>query len=328
MLEKIIKDYFSFTRKERLAVMILVFLTIIIILLPYCINEQQEVTDKMAFDTLRVQMDRISVSKKEPRKTAPDEVMYGSDPGRDRAYVSKISKEASKPVKAALFYFDPNTLSIEGWKKLGVHDRTIQTIQNYISKGGGFKNRTDLGIIYGLHPDEAERLMPYVKIAVAKTTSFNDYHTSNLSTHASHDPPLRTSLVPLLLDINTADTTEWIALPGIGSKLASRIVRFREKLGGFYSIDQLSEIYGLPDTTFQKLRPGLKINTLAVPFININTIQVNDLKQHPYMKWNIANAIIEFRKQHGDFKSLDDLRKIDVFTEEIYRKIAPYLKVE
>ena len=224
----------------------------------------------------------------------------------------------------------PNSLSTEGWKKLGLRDKTIQTVQNYIAKGGRFRNRQDIEKIYGLHPNEVARLMPYVKIAAKANTSYEN-HPSTLSGQpvSPRGPPFEKPLsIPHLVDINTADTAEWIALPGIGSKLAGRIVHFREKLGGFYSIEQLSEIYGLPDSTFQKLRPILKLSTPVVPFININTAQADDLKQHPYIKWNIANAVVEFRKQHGRFKSQDDLRKIDIITEEVYRKIAPYVKVE
>jgi competence ComEA-like helix-hairpin-helix protein len=128
------------------------------------------------------------------------------------------------------------------------------------------------------------------------------------------------------IDINHADTSELIALPGIGSKLAARIVSFREKLGGFYSVEQIRETYGLSDTSFQKIKPFLFINGEVEKF-NINSATKDDLKNHPYIKWNIANAIVEYRKQHGNYNQLDDLKNITIVDEPTFNKIAHYISL-
>jgi DNA uptake protein ComE-like DNA-binding protein len=127
------------------------------------------------------------------------------------------------------------------------------------------------------------------------------------------------------IDINLADTTAFIALPGIGSRLADRIIRFREKLGGFHSIDQISEVYGLADTVFQQIRPLLQKPPFAIKRININTAGLNELKAHPYIRYAIANSIVRYRDQHGAYTDLEDLKKIMLITEEIYNRIFPYL---
>ena len=77
---------------------------------------------------------------------------------------TKSGYNESNSVKGELFYFDPNTISESGWKKLGLRDKTIQTIEKYLNKGGHFYKPEDLQKIYGLHKDEYERLGPYVKI--------------------------------------------------------------------------------------------------------------------------------------------------------------------
>jgi competence ComEA-like helix-hairpin-helix protein len=133
---------------------------------------------------------------------------------------------------------------------------------------------------------------------------------------------------PKVIDINTADTTAFISLPGIGSKLASRIANFREKLGGFYSIEQLGEVYGLQDSVFQKIRKYLRLNDPSVKKININIATVDELKAHPYIKYNIANAIIAYRNQHGPFSAVEDIKKIMVVTEELYSKMLPYFAIQ
>jgi competence ComEA-like helix-hairpin-helix protein len=128
------------------------------------------------------------------------------------------------------------------------------------------------------------------------------------------------------VDINEADTSSFIALPGIGSKLASRIVAFREKLGGFYSVDQVSELYGLPDSVFQKIKPYLSLdNSASVHKININTASKEELKSHPYIRWQIANVIIAYRDQHGKFTEPEDLKKIPVITDDVFEKIGHYI---
>ena len=131
-----------------------------------------------------------------------------------------------------------------------------------------------------------------------------------------------------VLDINLADTAAYIALPGVGNKLALRIVSFREKLGGFYSIDQVGETYGLSDSSFQKIKQYLVVNTTYVKKINVNTASLETLKAHPYIRYAIANAIIAYRNEHGYFASMEDIKKIQVISDELFKKLLPYLSIE
>ena len=114
-------------------------------------------------------------------------------------------------------------------------------------------------------------------------------------------------------------------MPGIGSKLAYRITNFRDKLGGFYSVEQIKETYGLADSTFQKIKPYLNVNADAIKKMNINTATKEELKVHPYIKWNLANAIVEYRTQHGNYKNLQELKNIVLIDDEAFNKILPYL---
>jgi len=120
----------------------------------------------------------------------------------------------------------------------------------------------------------------------------------------------------------------FISLPGIGSKLAARIVAFREKLGGFYKVEQVAETFALPDSTFQKIKSRLIISHVDIKKLNINIATIDELKAHPYLRYNIANAIVQYRTQHGNFSSISDIKKIMMITEEIFNKAAPYLSVK
>ena len=239
----------------------------------------------------------------------------------DRHYYKPSEKKYSTyNEQGELFKFDPNTISEDEWKKLGVKEKTIATIKNYLSKGGKFRQPEDIQKIWGLREDQVSRLLPYVDIKEK---------VSGSQPKKEYVPVVferKRSLVTV--DINISDTTAWIALPGIGAKLSNRIVNFRDKLGGFYSIDQVAETFGLPDSVFQKIKPGLILTNKNLKQININTATLDELKQHPYIRYNLANLIIQYRAQHGNFSSVADIKKIMTVTDEIYNKLSAYLVVE
>src|SRR6185503_6381802 len=182
-----------------------------------------------------------------------DEIAYAYQYDRKKSNYYEING-----VKGELFYFDPNTISSADWKRLGLRDKTIQTIEKYLSKGGHFYKTEDLQKVYGLHKDEYERLLPHVKIESKTLASSEQF----VSPKPGNETQLSKSYTAkyAAIDINTADTSALISLPGIGNKLASRIVNFRDKLGGFYSIEQVGETYGLPDSTFQKIKQWLRLD--------------------------------------------------------------------
>lgn len=236
---------------------------------------------------------------------------------------SNDERSRGRNVKAELFDFDPNKISADGWRKLGLSDRTIRTIENYISKGGYFKRVEDVGRIYGLPKEKYEQLLPFIRI-LGKDQENKKEETK----HRFPDYNVQSNRIHVTVDLNEADTSMLIALPGIGSKLAARILNFRDKLGGFYSVSQVKEVYGLPDSTFEKIKPLLKCDSSQIHRLNINTVDESLLKDHPYIKWNLARAIVNYRHQHGVYDRLEKLMEIDIISADIFQKISPYLKVE
>ena len=307
------KDYLSFSRRDRIGILVLVFLIIAVFVAPAFISSKFNRTTSTA-DT-----SWISHLKKLEIKDS-DNARYYAYQNEERASNYQYDRNINNP-KGELFEFDPNTLSKEGWQKLGLRAKTIQTIQNYLSKGGRFKKAEDLKKIYGLFPDEFERIAPYIRIN--ETSPISDFTKNETSKNYYPSSPRLAAI-----DVNTADTTAFIALPGIGSKLANRIITFRDKLGGFYSINQVAETFGLPDSTFQKIKQYLKLDNSTVRKININTATLDELKSHPYIRYNLAKPIIAYREQHGLISKVDDLKKIMVVTDELFNKLSPYLIVQ
>jgi competence protein ComEA len=309
-------EYFSFTRKERTGIIIVIIMILGFSLLPlfFPFFIKHKPVDHTAF-----QREISQLKIKEPDSSGRFNKAYTDENNYPQYSQQQEKSYYNRQSKAELFYFDPNTLSAGEWKKLGVRERTITTIQNYISKGGRFYKPGDIGKIWGLHEDEINRLMPYVRIENKQgdNTVRTEFNKTNEKPRYS----------PAVVDINTADTSAFIALPGIGSKLAGRIITFREKLGGFYKIEQVAETYGLTDSTFQNIRNKLVLNDPSVKKININTATAEEMRSHPYIRFNIANAVVQYRNQHGNFTSIDGLRNIMIITGEVYAKMEPYITI-
>ncbi|MBU9937559.1 MAG: helix-hairpin-helix domain-containing protein [Ferruginibacter sp.] len=315
---KYLAEYFSFTRKERTGIIAVMALILLLIFLPFFFPYLM--TEKK-YDHSQFEKEIAALKTEQPdsttdRSSTSDENNYQDlrQPA-DKNYYRRGSA-------GELFYFDPNTLPVEGWKKLGIREKTANTIRNYISKGGRFNKPEDIGKIWGLPPDEVNRLLPYVRIEQKNTDRFIPAENKIYARL-----PEKTSYTRNAVDINTADTSEFIALPGIGSKLAGRIVAFRDKLGGFYKVEQVAETYALPDSAFQKIKGKLVISNSTVKQLNINTATMEELKLHPYIRYNIANAIVQYRNQHGSFTAVSDLKNILIITAGVYDKMEPYLTI-
>ncbi|MEO8852848.1 MAG: helix-hairpin-helix domain-containing protein, partial [Ginsengibacter sp.] len=310
-----LQQYFNFTKKERrgiiYVVVIILLLTALPLLFPFISKEEK--IDTSEFEKEIAQLSIDSSAKK----------IY---PKRDEDYQNDYTPgyknyEPSKPVE--LFYFDPNTATASDWIKLGIKPRTAETIQKYVSKGGKFYKPEDIKKIWGLSEKDVQRLIPFVSIkSVQKSFSYPDQNQPAEKIAFAKKPLLQK------VEINNADTSEYIALPGIGSKLSKRIIAFREKLGGFYSVDQIAETYMLPDSTFQKIKSYLVLDNKAIKKININIATVDEMKSHPYIRYQIANAIFQYRQQHGKFNTVDELKKIMIITDEMYIKASPYLSID
>lgn len=201
--------------------------------------------------------------------------------------------------------------------RLGVKPKTAQTILNYRTKGGRFRSPDDLKKIWGLRSEQLQQLIPYVRITdtVKKTFQSKDYTKKN---------PQQV----LSIEINTASLEEWESLRGIGPGLAARILKFKEKLGGYISVEQVGETYGLPDSVFQQIQGHLRNTSPRVSLLNINELNEEALSKHPYIRYQTAKAIIRYREQHGAYQSLTDLEKIEAINPETRAKIIPYLTVK
>lgn len=256
-----IRPYFSFSKKERTGILVLVILCLLLSVLPYFIP------------------------------TKPLEVSIGE--GMVISHVQETDKNAVV-TKASLFSFNPNTIDLNTWMKLGLSEKLAQRIINYRNKGGRFRQATDLRKIWGILPEQADALIPYVVLPVEKPISY--------------PKPLI-----IAIDINKADQQAWEALPGIGEKLAQRIIRYREQVGGFAMISELHNVYGLKDSLLIKLQPYLLLNNSSIPKLSLNRASAFQLVQKTGISIEIARLIVKWRMENGAFTSWGELEKIAGF---------------
>ncbi|MFT4155658.1 ComEA family DNA-binding protein [Parafilimonas sp.] len=234
------KEWFVFTRRDRNAAFILLAILAIIIVLPWFLPSEK--LDMHVDATLQAELDKYR-NDSAPESARP---FYAAANYADTSETDTATHE--------LFYFDPNTLSEGGFIQLGLSPKTAHTIINYRGKGGHFKTPEDIRKIYSLSKADADRIVPYIRIAAANkqtTPAAEKAQTSN-----EPKPPYRGSQLKKT-EINAAAAEDWKAFPGIGDVLANRIIKFRASIGGFKSVDQVAKTYGLSDSVFQLIKPYL-----------------------------------------------------------------------
>ncbi len=250
--------------------------------------------------------------------TLPPEVFE-----RLRPYVRIPQHSAARTVQlpAELFPFDPNTVSRAEILRLGLSPALADRLLRYREKGGVFRQKSDLQKLYGLSRAEYERLEPYIAIAPPEIAATLPAAYSGGATSAQ----ARTALTPI--DINAADADTWMRLPGIGAARAKNILRYRDLLGGFCTVEQVGETFGLPDSVFQQIRSWLRLEAPIYRKINLNTASEAELAKHPYISYRQARLIVAYREQHGPYGSAQDIRRIAAFDDSSWlARIMPYLE--
>lgn len=319
-MKNVFRDFFTFNKRERNGVFIL--LSIIAALVLYLnISSNfvsQEPVDFAKFNREVKEFEAVIEEKRE----------YSNYSERQAIHEERMSGKETKPEQ---FNFNPNNLSEQNWKRLGLNEKQIKSIKRYESKGGKFRTKEDVKKMYCLSIEQYETLEPFIQISSPaevvrvpeKTKSiFQDGKVENASVlNAPKIERLR------VIELNSADSAELTSIKGIGAFYAKNIIKHRNALGGFVSKEQLLEIWKFDQEKLNAIEKYIDIDESKIKKININTCEAADLKS-PYIKWTVANAIVNYRKNHGKYKTVDEIKKTDLVDEETYRKIVPYLIVD
>jgi competence protein ComEA len=311
------RDYFTYNRRERRGILLLAGLIALLLawlFISQCIGNTEKYdlsSFEQEIDAFQKQQDSLEADSLKPEKDYAD-----------NEYKLPKELDLKKPER---FEFDPNGLPVEEWKRLGLSDKQIRTIQNFESKGGKFRKKEDVKKMYCIPAELYASLEPFI---VIPSSDKKDTLHAWYEKRATQKRDSIQRLKDLVVELNSADTIQLDKLKGIGMSFAKRIVKYRNMIGGFVSKEQLLEVYGFDQEKMDLVKDHISVNPALVTKININTASLDELKKHPYIKYNLANLICNYRKQHGAYKDLSELKKLDLVTEELYAKIVPYLTVE
>jgi len=230
------------------------------------------------------------------------------------------------------FVFDPNVLSKDSLELLGIPSFLVNRMVNYRNAGGRFKAAEDLQKIYDFPDSLFIQLRPYVAIAspledkpVFRTSKENYATTPSrkvVKESIKTADPIRK---PLMIDINGADTSELKLLYGIGTTYSNRIVKYRELLGGYITVDQLTEVYGITDSLYQQIVPFVTVADSSIRKLAINLASFKEVNAHPYISYEQTKDIFNQKSKVGKYQGAADLVKLRSFDSLQVEKLIPYI---
>ncbi len=332
-MNNFVKDYFTFSRTERRGFRVLLFLIGILIISPWIMDLfiKPKPWDFSAFEkeiSLLQKNKKAVFSSKYPSstklETSPEkrtsDIYKNSKPYKKYPVIDAFTEEernieTQPKSESLLFYFDPNSASEKDLLSLGFQKYKTGGIISYRIKGGKFKTKDDFAKFMKFNPEQLQKysafiLLPDTCASTREKTSFISYKMNEGE----------------VLELNSADSSNLIRIPGVGGKMAARIITYRDRLGGFISTSQLKEIWGMDAELLLKIESYISVDpSLIHKNILINTANVGELMMHPYISKPVATLIVNYRKQHGRYENPASIRNLALVDEEYYRKLAPYL---
>ena len=297
------KDFFYYSRSERRAVYVLLVLIVsfVVLIVVFPDKTSLEGVQDVSTDSLNTK---------------------GGVKEREIDGRKKMAEFDRLPV--VLRKFDPNLADSTELLSLGLSPYVVRNVLKYREKGGRFSTPEGFARIYGLTEEQFRVLKPYIYISEA----FVRKKPAKRNVSVSSERVLKKDSVRVfkypqgtLVDVNSADTVELRKIPGIGRGIARSIVAYRERLGGFYSLEQLQEVkFVTPE-----LLEWFKLGDVVLRKLNINKEGLDGLRAHPYLNFYQAKVIVEYRKKRGKITSLSQLSLYEEFTEKDLLRLAPYI---
>ncbi len=304
------KEHFSFTRSQKNGILLLIIIVFVLVSVNFLFIYFNKSNKDFKFEDFKQEIDLFLSENQSIINNKIEKVDFNN-------VEKSIENKAITP-----FNFNPNNLPENKWAELGLSAKQIKVIKNFESKGGKFRKKEDLKRMYCISENEYRILEPYIVIPVDSLLKKTEkiVFTKNENVKSTKNCGN--------IDINTADTLLLQTLKGIGSGFSRKIVKYREKLGGFSKKEQLLEVWGMDNERYKAIENCITLGNYNVIKINLNTASVSVLNKHPYIDMNIAKALIAYRNTHGKFKTISEIKNCVLVHEQLYSKIEPYLSVE
>ena len=322
-LRYFIKDYFAFNQTETKGFLFLIFLIFVLIVSVFIFDflpDKQQA--KKTIDPKKVEEMMAKISVKEADKKSKYYDKYESK-------FEKFDNENHVARTIKLSPFDPNKVSQEQLEELGIAPWMAKRIINYRTKGGQFRKKEDLQRIYDFPVDLYTKLESYITLPAKDGKPFPAFtkpEENSAIKIATTTTETKESFKPTTFDLNRVDTNDLKKLKGIGSKLSARIIKYRDNLGGFYTENQVREVFGLDSIVVEEILKYGTIKNPSLKKIKINQVTAEEFK-HYYIRPYIAKSIIAYRQQHGNFTSKKDFEPIKLLDAKTLDKIFPYFEL-
>ena len=251
-----------------------------------------------------------------------------------QAKIDALKEKALKQDSVKIFPFNPNYISDYKGYTLGMSVAEIHRLHSFRAKNEYVKSPEDFRKVTQISDSLLEVISPYFKFPEWTKNKKQYSEKSKYSKDERNSSSLHESLGGVkaaefqIKDINTVSADELKRIRGIGDVLSARIVKFRNRLGGFLIEEQLYDVYGLESSVAKKVLVKYKVfNKPIIEKININTASVDEIGALVYIKFDVAREIVSFREANGPFTSLNELRNIEDFPEDKIDRIALYLSL-
>jgi competence protein ComEA len=289
----------NYTRSERNAIIVLLCIILSLIIL------KQPIVKMMTSNANQIKEDSVKYFALQQQIEDARTTYYNSN--NNYKYNKIRSKEERN------FKIEINSATKEEFEKLyGIGNVFAERIIKYRTKIGGFSTIEQIKEVYGIHDTVFQKFKHNLSIIPVK---------NNGTTVATSKQKK--------IEINAATMEDLLQLKGIGNVYAKRIFEFREKLGGFYALEQLKDVYGIHDSIYQKFINQIYIQPKSIQKININTATLEELMSNPYFFPTLAKQIIGYRTKVKPFQNVEDLKKIYYIRDNpsYYNKILPYVEL-
>jgi len=314
-MKKLTKRYFNafftLSKTEQRGIIVLSFLIVIVLianqLLPYLIQSTTVNQEEFVEEIRMFQLEQKKLS--------------------DSIFLTKMqdkgeldSAMASKRLNP--FPFNPNGLPRESWLALGLSEKQVATIKNYESKGGKFRSKEDVKKMYSISQAEYEILEPYIEIPTAAIVQKSSAKPTKKTTSKKKDSQFTQYK---LTSLNAADSAQIVKNLRFPSWIASRILKYKNLLGGFYTSKQLFEVYGIDSIEVSKRLNYIIVDSTQTRKININQADFKQILKHPYISYELTKSIVNYRKKNKNFKTVNELRENNMVNDSLFYKIQNYL---
>ena len=230
---------------------------------------------------------------------------------KQKSFYHKSYRSKKKQYRTPSSKFDPNLYQIKDWMKLGLTEKQASVVVKFCTRG--IYSNDQLKKIFVIPEELYSKIKDSTVYPMGKENKFDQI------------VPKEVVRKKILVELNAASQEDIEKIPGIGPFYAKNILKYRDRLGGFVSKEQLLEVWKMDAAKYEEIEAFVEVNKIIIKKIDINEATAEDFKKHPYLNWNIANSLVKIRNKKIRFNTIEEIKESVLMDEELYDKMKHYL---